>query len=461
MAEKVPASQYEGDGVVVATTRLGNGPAPMRDNMGQPADCTGAAMGVMVTSAGGQSNWIYDENGEPCNDATLLFDGKSPLGARPADPAVKMDFVDSLGALPSAPNLPPVPRIVVTSDALDRSVAQKGKPVGAPEAAGGKDTLASTIRTWQTGMSEADARAASDQNIAATEATLAAVRNLDRATSGTVATQDKVTQMAALLRQKERELDEAKRRASAAQGNSLQQRALAEASLSKAQQSEQNLRAELSAAKDRLAATESQNQQLAVSKAQQQKTYEERITTLNGDLKASEKQAAASRNELVMQAAAKIAEAEQLANAARLAEADSKAREAARLKGEAETMLQRALDLQNSKAVIAPDLAKVAPDAAPMALMDVPVVVHATDQTLPNLVASILKQAKAQAGEWKSDFQLTKANSYILAEKWSLTAEAPVSAVFKNLADQIKAAHKVTLTFTQFPQSRLVVVTDN
>lgn len=466
MAEKIPHTHSEGDGVVIATTRMGVGGAvgqglPL-DGMGYPADCEGSALNVVVDSATGQQRTLYDANGEPCTDASLLFDGRTPVGSRAADPSVQIGFLDALGGIPMAENLPPVPRIVVNSELLGQqdAFAQPGKPVGAPADAPLKDSLTSTIQTWQTGVEGLAADAPRREGLAETEATLAAVRSLNRTTSATTVQSAKVATLMAQLREKERELEAAKARADAAKTTTVQQRQLTEATLSKAQQAEQAMRAELEAAKTRLTTMEAQNAQLAASKAKQEKLYQTQIATMGDDLKAAEKQAQASRNELVAQAAAKIAEAEALANAARLAEADAQAREAARMREEAETMLQRAMDLQNNKAVIASGLEGATPKAAPLPLMDVPVVVHAKGQTLAQLLDTITKQAEPQAGAWKADFQLTKANSFILAEKWSLTAEAPVRALLDNLTQQIQSAHKVKLKFTQFPQSRLVVVTD-
>lgn len=462
MAERIPSNDARlgaDDGVVIASTRMGVGPA-LSDPMGRPADCDGPGLNVMVSSATGQERWLYDAAGEPCTDATLMFDGRTPLDARAADPAVQIGFLDPLGALPQAETLPALPRITVSSELLaSQKAAQPGKTIGAPVKA--DDMLTSTIREWQGQVEEAQNQLERDQTIAGTEATLAAVRELDRQTGDTASQRDKVNTLLAQLREKERELAQAEARAKTSHLNSQQQRSMAEATLTKAQQAEQAMRADLTAAQDRLRILEAQNQQLAASKARQEKVYETRIASLGDDLKTAETQAKASRQELIAQAAAKIAEAEALANAARISEADAKAREAARLKQEAETMLNRALDLANNKAVIASDLADVTPKAAPMPLMDVPVVVHAKDQTLPELVANIFQQATPQAGEWKADFQLTTAGSYILAEKWSLTAEAPVRALLDNLTAQVKAAHGITLTATQFPQSRLVVITDN
>lgn len=464
-AEKIPHSMSEGEGVIIASTRMGVGTglgagSPL-DGLGQPADCSGAPLKVVVDSATGQQRWLYDEHGEPCNDASLLFDGATPLGSRAADPAVQIGFLDALGGVPMAESLPPVPRIVVNSELLGEGegLAQPGQPVGAPAPAT-RDALTNTIQSWQGGLNTLQADAARREGLAETEATLAAVREINRTAGATAAQSDKVAALMAQLREKERELQAAKARADAAKNTTTQQRALTEATLTKAQQAEQNMRAELEAAKTRLTTMEFHNQQLAASKAKQEKLYQTQIATMGSDLKAAERQAQASRNELVAQAAAKIAEAEALANAARLAEADAKAREAARMREEAETMLQRAMDLQNNKAVIASGLEGATPKAAPMELMDVPVVVHAKGQTLEQLLTTITKQAEPQAGAWKSDFQLTKANSFILSEKWSLTAEAPVRALLDNLSQQIQSAHKVKLKFTQFPQSRLLVVTD-
>lgn len=449
----------EGEGVIVTQTRIntttpGGGPNSIAaDAMGQPADCGGPALGITVSSVQSDQRTLYDVNGEPCNEATTMFDGTTPLGGRPADPAVQIGFVDAVGGVPHAPNLPPVPRVTVNSDVLAET---ETKTLEAPVS----DPLTQTIQQWQGKTDRLAVEHAEALNRADTEATLAAVRNLDRQTTETAASQQQVTMLMAQLREKERELDAAKRRASESRNYSLQQQTLTQATLTSAQQAEQQMRAELQAAKERLAASQSQAQHLTVSKAKQDKLYQQQIATLGDDLKAAEKQAAANRNELVMQAAAKIAEAEKLAEAARLAEADAKAREAARLKQEAEIMLEKAVDLQNSKAVAAAKLGEVT-KAAPMPLMSVPVIVRANNQTLPDLVESILAQTKPQAGEWHAEFQLTTQNSYILSEKWSLTAETPLEKVLESLTSQIKAAHGVTLTFTQFPQSRLVIVTDN
>lgn len=460
MAEPPPADPLLAEeGVVIASTRMGVGPA-LADPMGRPSDCNGPGLNVMVDSATGEQRWLYDSEGEPCSDAALLFDGNGPLGSRAADPAVQIGFLDPLGALPQPETLPALPRIVVNSELLEsQKAASPGKPVGAPVKA--NDMLAATIREWQGQVEEAHGQLQRDETIAGAEATMAAVRELDRQTADTAGQRDKVAVLLAQLREKERELAQAEARSKASRLDSQQHRNLAESALSKAQQAEQAMRADLAAAQQRLQTLEAQNQQLAASKAKQEKVYETRIASLGDDLKSAEAQAQASRQELVMQAAAKIAEAEALANAARISEADAKAREAARLKQEAETMLNRAMDLANNKAVIASSLADVTPKAAPMPLLEVPVVVHAKDQTLPDLLASIFKQAEPQAGAWQADFQLTTANSYILSEKWSLTAEAPVKALLENLTAQVKAAHGITLTATQFPQSRLVVITDN
>lgn len=462
MAEKPPAADpmLVEQGITIAETRMGTVQGAPVDVMGQRRDCFGPGLDVAVTSAGMEKRWLYDSNGEPCNEAMMLFDGATPLGQRAADPAVQIGFLDALGGLPRADTLPALPRIVVNSELIGtEALAKNGQPVGAPQQ-DVTDSLTSTLRQWQQGQGDLENQAASDAVMADAEATQAGLRDLDRQVQNTAGAKGKVAAVAAALREKERELAAAEARAKASRANSQQQRALTEAALTKAQQTEQATRAQLQVAKDRLAQLEAQNQKLAATKAQQEKLYQERIATMGQDLKVAETKANHSRQELIAQAAAKIAEAEALANAARVAEADAKAREAARLKQEAETMLARAMDLANNKAVIASGLENATPKAAPMALLEVPVVVHATNQTLPDLLASIMQQAAPQAGAWKADFQLTTANSFILSEKWSLTAEAPVKAVLDNLTEQIAAAHKVRLVFTQFPQSRLVVVTD-
>ena len=109
---------------------MGVGPAPQVDSLGQPRDCIGPGLDVTVASSTQQKKWLYDSNGEPCNEATMLFDGRTPLGQRGGDPAVQIGFLDALGSLPRADTLPAIPKIVVTSDLIGPEALAKKRPNG-------------------------------------------------------------------------------------------------------------------------------------------------------------------------------------------------------------------------------------------------------------------------------------------------------------------------------------------
>jgi len=458
----------KGDGgVVIATSSLVSGVTAATTGTGQPDDCGGPGMGVRVQTSTGTGQFLYDKNGEPCEAAHVLFDGGTPLGSRAADPAIQLTVFDSLGPLPresaQPPSLTPLPRIKVTSQLVPALAAVE--PAAGPAAAlkapavvthiqpQKPDTLVATLTQWQAADTAAARRDA--------EANAAAERNLANIAKQTRDSQSDATiaKLMSQLRERERMVEEERRRNEETMARAAQNRATTTAAQQAWQQKEEQLQAELSATQQRLQQFQQLSQQLAADKASKEKAYQSKITSLNADLQAAEQQADASRRDLVLKAAAKIAEAEQLAHAAQIQEQDARLREAARLKAEAETMMDRALAIKTGNNVVVGGVG--APAAAPMALMQTPVVLHASGQTLKDILADVLKQASAQAGDWQADWQLSGKAAKLLREKWSLTAEAPVQQVLKQLAQQVHAADGITLSFTQFNQSRLLVVTDD
>lgn len=474
----VPHVQGDG-GLVIASASFVPGTAvrgtALAAAMGEPEDCEGPGLGVAVESVTGDKKGMYSANGEPCEKATLVFDGRSAAGQRAADPVITIGFVDTMGPLPdkaALESLPPVPTVKVSSALLQPAMA-KGLGTIAPAAgkapvttasaqasAPAPDEFISTLKEWKADLSATRAAENHSRLMADSDAALSDARQLDKLLKkqGVTQTQAQVDELMERLRQAERQLQQSQQRTSQLLESSEQKRNKTEAALSKQQTTQSQLQAELAATQERMKQFEELNQRLASDKREQERAYQQKLAMLSGDLKAAERQADATRKELILQAAAKIAEAEQLANAARIQEQEVKLREAARMKQEAEQMMQRAVDIQAGKQLMA-DLAEIKPAAAPMALGDVPVVIHAKDKTLPDMLAEILGIAKAQAGEWKADLQLPAKHQYILKEKWSLTAEAPLTEVLQQLTAQIRAAHGISLTFTQFGQSRLLVVT--
>jgi hypothetical protein len=411
-------------------------------------DCGGKGLGVVVESVGADRKFLYDQNGEPCQPAVTMFDGQSPLARRGADPAIAITLHDKLGPLHDQPG-DRIPHIIVNGDAP--AAVPPPAPVASPA-----DPLVSTLTAWRR-QDDQEKRLVANHIARETERSAAAARQISRLGQAQ-ARQSQDAQLNTLLgqlRDTERRLQTEQNRHALALAEQSERQNQTQAVLTRWQQDEEQLKDQLNATRQRLAEVEGLSQHLAVEKTRQQKAYEQRLVTLSGDLKAAEAKASESRQELILQAARKVAEAQALADAAKLSEADTKAREAARLKAESDQLLDQALDLSDGRPRGLPSQ-----KPAPLSLADTPVVVHLKDQPLDNIVNAILAQAKPQAGEWHADWQLSKEAQYILHEKWSLTAEAPVRALLQNLTAQVQSTHQIRLKFTQFSQSRLLVVTD-
>lgn len=467
-----PAPRAGDEGVVIAESKMLLGTTTATSTIGTTEDCAGPGLGIIVQGSTGEGKYLYDITGEPCDSAQILFDGRTKLGQRSADPAITLTFHDTLGPIPPTPPrteptkvkdkkaepLSALPPIRVVTSLLENQPdispaagpAPQSKPVKTTQTPSKPDPLLATLTTWQ----------AQDSTVATrmSESEAAAARNLENMAQEARQRQENeaIAQLAAKLRERERQIQEEQRRHTESLERASQNREQTLAARQSWQQRENELQAQLATTQERLQQFERLSSQLQTEKARKEQAYQQQIQTLSADLKAAEQQAETSRRELILRAAAKIAEAEQLAHAAQLQEQDIKLREAARLKSEAETMLDRALALKAGQQVTVAG----APPAANMALGKTPVVLREKDQPLPALFQTILKQAAPQAGEWQADWQLSPAAQKVLNEKWSLTAEAPVEQVFAQLAEQVQKAHGITLKFTQFTQSRLVVITD-
>lgn len=457
------APQGGDEGVVIAESRLVPGVSRAASLSGGVDDCVGPGLGIQVGSSTGEKKYLFDKGGELCDGAQTLFDGRLQQNARAADPTIQLTLHDAFGPLPatstaSENTLPPLKALPTAhlqdEDILDpRAIEPAAGP--APKTTHrepvGPDPLVATLTKWraQDGVS-ASRSAEADQ---AAERALAHVVDDVQAKAEAA----KAAQLASKLRERERQLEEERRRQAEILSRAEENRAMTESAKQAWDQKETQLQAELAATRQRLAEYQALSSSIASEKAQKEAAYQEKISALSKDLKTAEAQASESRRDLILKAAAKIAEAEQLAHAAKLEEQDIKLREAARLKAEAQTALDHALAMKAGE-IVTTDAP--APVAAPLALMETPVVIHAKDLSLAELLNLVLKQAEPQAGAWKADWQLSGANQYILKEKWSLTAEAPVKQVLDQINAQVKDNHKQTLVFTQFNQSRLLVVTD-
>lgn len=457
-------------GILIASSQVVPGLSGASDVTDLPDDCGGPGSGVMVEGTLGTSRMLYGPNAQPCAPAELLFDGRTAAGRRPADPGLAITFHDSLGPLPTDPRgadvtglpsgplgtLTPLAPITLTSALSTPTTASDRLKIA--EANQAYDPLVATLQTWQ--ASDETLRSRSRQR--AHEGDAAALRALSSLAKESGARQeaDQLALVAAQLRERERQVEEEQRRHEESLDLSADNRAITAAARQAFQQREAELAQQLAEARARATQFEQMNARLAAEKRSSTQTYQAQVQALSANLKTATQQADIGRRELITQAAAKIAEAEALAMAARKQDQEIKLREAARLKSEAEVALDRALSMEAGRTVLA-DLAPAAAPAAPMQLGRVPVVLHAKNLTPEELVMQVLKLAEPQAGAWSADWQLSGAAQFLLKERWSLTAEAPVQQVLAQFASQIRQTHGLTLTFTQFQQSRLLVITDS
>ena len=470
-----PAPQAGDDGIVIAESSLVMGAAQATTVTGTVDDCTGPGTGVVVTSTLHDARFLFGPNGEPCEAAELLFDGREEANRRQADPSIALTFHDSLGPRPegltetSLPGLEPIPTIRLKSEILNKMAAIEpaaGTVPATPASAQVQltaiktDPLVSTLTTWQRQDDTYARRSAQASAMANAEASAAASRDLNHMVKDTRTTTsaEAMAKMMAELRERERQVQEEQRRHAETLKRAQENRQITSAARSQWQSKEQELQAQLTATQQRMAQFEQLAQRLSADKSTKEQAYQAKISNLTADLKAAEAQADVARRELILEAAAKIAEAEQLASAAKIQEQQIKLREATRLKAEAETMMDRALAMQTGGNVVVAGVG--APPPVPLPLLSTPVTVVANGKTLPDILTDVLKQVAPQAGEWKADWQLSVARQHVLQENWSLAAEAPVEDVLAQLSQQVQAAHGFSLTFTQFGQSRLLVVTD-
>ncbi len=445
------APAVQDGGIEIARTGMLKGASAQLAGAG---DCSGPGVGVVVESRTGRKETVFDAMGEPCDAVQVLFDGSKPSGQRAADPTVMVRVHDALGVmlderpgevstlakLRTAQGLPPVPAIKLSEELLNTLQT---------EPAAGPDPLLETLKGWQRTDSTLAQRSA--------EATEAGNRTLGRmvraaengSSSGAAA------QLAAQLRERERTLAETQRRMAETMANSAENRAMTQAARDAWQTEQNRLSGELEAAKARAAQFEELASRLQQESQRKEAAYSDRISTLSGHLRVAEGQADASRRQLIMQAAAKIAEAQTLAQAAKIEAQTDQLAEASRLQAEANALMDKVLVAREVVADIEP---KAGPAPVSLPILEAPVVLQAKQRTLPEILTEVLQQAAAHSGAWRAEWQLGVGNDAILAERWSLTAEATVGQILENLKQQVQAAHGVMLTFTPFAQTRVLVI---
>lgn len=88
------------------------------------------------------------------------------------------------------------------------------------------------------------------------------------------------------------------------------------------------------------------------------------------------------------------------------------------------------------------------------------VVVHQDDQTLEELLASVLKHAEPFTGPWQIRWKISEPNRDLMTEKFSLDAEAPFEEFVSYLAQYIVNDRGVKLSVSLFDNERIIVISD-
>ena len=88
------------------------------------------------------------------------------------------------------------------------------------------------------------------------------------------------------------------------------------------------------------------------------------------------------------------------------------------------------------------------------------VAVHTDNLTLPEMLDSILKQAKPYTGPWQVRWKLMSDNQDLLKETFSLDAETTFEEFINYLAQYIMNDRGVKLGFALFDRERLIVISD-
>ncbi|PZP39989.1 MAG: hypothetical protein DI585_02235, partial [Pseudomonas fluorescens] len=260
------AAPFNGDGgVVIAESALVEGVSRGNAISGTTDDCTGPGLGVVVDGTLGSDRYLFDKNGEPCDPAQTLFDGRSALTKRQTDPAITLNFHDSLGPRPETlrddpknlPGLQPIPEIRLKSEILSEGTTQVAanpadiEPAAGPSSAqlGNKavpakvapvkanmpDPVVATLSSWQ----NQDAVYA-NRSAEAAEAAERNLNNIVRSSQGTREA-DEAAKLMAQLRERERQVQEEQRRHAETLERAQKNREVTTAARQQWQQKEQEL----------------------------------------------------------------------------------------------------------------------------------------------------------------------------------------------------------------------------
>ena len=498
-------------GVVVAEAKIIDpDPRAVHDH----ADCAGTGVGIEVNSTTESDMWLLDANGQPCTKPQVLFDGSSPVAARPPlkqgiEIALHNPFspreVDRRTPVPPMEGGAPETPMAFAPTSPEEYVYTAGEqppqppqmmaeePVAyeaidtlytAGEAGEIQDPLTSAVREWK-GATPAHQAARREQ---AKADFLNDLADAQKYASGQLAIeyQRQVDELAKRLREAEMRSEIQTQQHERLIGRLKSTESKTEADRAHWRVQERELREKRASTEQEVTELKALNQRATMDYARREQEYQRKIAQLTSDLQAAEQRASTARQDMVLEAAKKIAEAERLAFAARMAKKDQMERQAMRLKLEGDMMLKRANDMSQGRSIMVPgmaeefnetfpsgsELAALQPQAAPVTktkvtdpfkvppLGEVPVVVHAEDKNLEEIFTQIFTDLQPVMGPWTVVWELSGNNRALLEEKWSVTAETTFDDFLAFVRGRMAELHRVQLKFSRFDQSRRFVISD-
>tara|TARA_R110000868_G_scaffold218576_1_gene469027 strand:+ start:172860 stop:174566 length:1707 start_codon:yes stop_codon:yes gene_type:complete len=496
------------------------------------SDCNEATgYGVQVDMITAEKKYLFDRDGDPCKHSETLFDGKMKLYKRAADPSVNITFIDKYGKLPEkdmylnteALNIIDIEQIptstpedaaqapftgaerhvieyqdgVVPTHGERMNVDQTFEPVqlmppGTQMAGRVSDAeLAGAVNRWKEDK-------AHNEIVKQAEHLLAGVRDLSRKSSDELLEehQKQIKSLLVQLRGAEKVIEYQKEKERRLKQEIEKGQRTLTAERRDRQQVERKVDNVIAQKEQRAKEYEMIAHDLKRKHIETVRTQEERMLALRKDLAQAEMGASTTRQNMILQAAQKIAEAEAIAQAARLDKRDAMERESNRLFVDASTVMRRAMEIDAGQSITIPAFDNLKKFEVPaeryqkkilileerLAALEAPkavegevisdgiaathpmeghtVILKEEDQTLNDVMKHTLGQLSNRIGDWKIEWRLTKEYASIPQEKWTVIAEARFDEFLAYVQGKVKQTHGVTLTFKRFDNSKLFVISD-
>ncbi|GEM_PF-5992368 len=493
-------------GIVLASTSV-VGKAAATENTLSPSDCeSDFGLGVSVDTSTQKTDYLFDRDGQPCERADIMFDGKRKVFTRATPPGINIDFIDPFaeklipnepvigdevamvpeGAMATPDQVAGLPapdthaELAESADQMPAEIATAADAMRDGKQQKINNQLSSTIKNWRANEDR-------ERLIRETEQILADVRTVKRlATLEQMRQQqDQILELTALLREAERKAQLQKKQRDDLQAAVSKKTNMLENERTITGLENNRLREQVEQLQARIDDFDRYNQKLKSKYETRQSELQHQIATLSADLKETESQAKAARQAAVLQAAQQIAEAERLAYAAQISQRQQLEMEAQRLQMEASKLAGKAQSLPNKiPETVGPEgldqvyasivsgrikdadverLARIVVngEATAQSLGDAKVALNVEDMPLRDVFALIAADVEGEVGAWRVSWQLHPKIEHIADEKWTVTAEATVDEFIAYVAKKVQDIHNIKLSFKMFGKNRVVIISDS